>query len=180
MKRVYSVCILIMGMALPWPSYNLIKACNWRMMCTYTCPLSQFLNSFSLLLVAAACGSTRGWMGGDTVQFGTSLGLWTRRAERANQSKASEPRDRTRGATRVIPSHHIQYAFYLLVCTQRGTYPSAPAPALSLSPFSFPPLALPTLFLMPFIMRWSHVLPLHNKNPPHCHTITAGQEGKII
>lgn len=62
------------------------------------------------------------------------------------------------------PSHRIQSAFYLLVCTQRGTYPSPPA--LSLSPFSFPPSALPTFFPLPFIMRWSQVLPLHNKNPP--------------
>ena len=55
------------------------------------------------------------------------------------------------------PSHHIQSAFYLLVCTQRGTYPSPPALALT-SPPSIPPPH--------FIMRRSQVLPLHNKNLP--------------
>ena len=57
------------------------------------------------------------------------------------------------------PSRRIQSAFYLLGCTQRRTYPESPA--LSLAP---PPSLRPSP--LPFIMRWSQVLPLHNKNLP--------------
>lgn len=55
--------------------------------------------------------------------------------------------------------HHIQSAFYLLVCTQRGTYPNTPpSPLTHPSPLYVLPLSL--------IMRRGWVLPLYNKNLP--------------
>lgn len=91
------------------------------------------------------------------MQLGPFLKLWTGRAERANQRKPYRPRDRTGGATRVIPLATTYSLPFTSLCVHKGELIRVPHP---FHPSMPPPPPLP------FITRRSQVLQPHNKNLP--------------
>ena len=118
-------------MTLPWPSHSPINPSNWSKM-------STSIISVTILIIVAIPPSTphsscmcvnerhsNGWPY-SVARFCSceqgGLSVLTKGKPQGHATGPVEPLIWS-------PSHHIQSAFYLLVCIQRGTYPSsAPSP----------------------------------------------------